>query len=162
MASRATVGGVVLAAAVVAACSGPPDPRAYPGSEDGVSWEEAATRYAIALPSCPTKEFRFDVQPRLRDHLVFTFVASKSCVDGFLAHYGSDPAHPALKWPRDDNHPPFQEDKSQRYGWTYDLTAKSALYNGFRTPNESTFWLYVKSGAEETVYAWSLTTGAPN
>lgn len=50
--------------------------------------------------------------PRLRDHLVFTFVAAKSCVDGFLAHYGSDPAHPALKWPRDDNFPPFDADKS--------------------------------------------------
>ncbi|WP_336160573.1 hypothetical protein [Amycolatopsis sp. VC5-11] len=153
---------VVLLALVAAGCSGPPDPRAYPGSEDGVSWEEAAARYAIALPSCPTKAFRFDVQPRLRDHLIFTFEAAKSCVDGFLTKYGADPAHPGLKWPRDDNFPPFGADKSERYGWTYDLKQRSALYHGFRTPNGSSFWVFVKQGAEETVYAYSLTTGYPN
>ncbi|MGW4401520.1 hypothetical protein ACWEHA_40005 [Amycolatopsis nivea] len=90
--TKKSIAAILFSVAVVAGCGGQRDPRAYPGSEDGVSWEEASARFQMTLPSCPVKEFHFDVQPRLTERLAF--VASKSCVDKFLKQYGDDPANP--------------------------------------------------------------------
>ncbi|WP_409184945.1 hypothetical protein F9C11_12070 [Amycolatopsis sp. VS8301801F10] len=156
------------AAALVAGCSGPPDPRAYPGSEGGVSWEEASARFQMTLPSCPVKDFHFDVQPRLTERLAFAFVAPKSCVDDFLKRYGDDPAKPTRTWPVSDPQPPYDEprppfdaDEMRQFGWTYDPKAKADLYTHLETPSHATFLAFVKPGTEETVYVRSRTSGFP-
>ncbi|MGV9292674.1 hypothetical protein [Amycolatopsis sp. NPDC003676] len=150
------------AAVTVAGCSSPPDPRAYPGSEDGVSWEEASARFQMTLPSCPVKDFHFDVQPRLTERLAFAFVAPKSCVDDYLRKYGADPAEPSLRWPIDKFGPPFDADEMRQFGWTYDPKAKADLYTHLETPYHATFDAFVKPGTEETVYVRSVTPGFPD
>ncbi|MET9262995.1 hypothetical protein [Amycolatopsis sp. NPDC004079] len=131
-------------------------------SEDGVSWEEASARFQMTLPSCPVREFHFDVQPRLTERLAFAFVAPKSGVDDCLRKYGADPANPNLRWPIDEFGPPFDLAEMRQFGWTYEPKAKAGLYTHLETPYHATFEAFVKAGAEETVYVHSLTSGFPD
>ncbi|KDN16259.1 hypothetical protein [Amycolatopsis rifamycinica] len=164
--------GLLAAAAVLAGCGKEPDPRAYPGSESGVSWEDAAARYRISLPSCPVEGFRFDVQPPLTDRLAFTFTAAKSCVDGYLRQYGADPAKPFGHWPTGvsgttggatigPSAPPFDADEMQRFGWVLDPAVRYDEYDTFHAPDRwSTFKVLVKPGPDrEVVYLRSVTLG---
>ncbi|QKV78088.1 hypothetical protein [Amycolatopsis sp. Hca4] len=150
--------GLLAAAAVLAGCGEEPDPRAYPGSESGVSWEDAAARYRISLPACPVEGFRFDVQPPLTDRLAVTFTAPKSCVDGYLRQYGVDPANPQGEVGPQD--PPFDAGEMRQFGWVLDPNVRYDLYFGFHAPDRwSTFWVLVKPGPQEVVYLRSKTLG---
>ncbi|MBB1152549.1 hypothetical protein [Amycolatopsis dendrobii] len=167
--TKKAVAALLLSVAFLAGCDGQPDPRAYPGSESGVSWEAASARFQMTLPPCPVKEFHFDVQPRLTERLAFAFVAPKSCVDEFLKRYGDDPANPTRTWPigdarppYDEARPPFDADEMRQFGWTYDPKAKASLYTRLETPYHATFSAFVKSGPEETVYVRSRTSGFPD
>ncbi|HET6710285.1 hypothetical protein [Amycolatopsis sp.] len=164
--------GLLAAAAVLAGCGKEPDPRAYPGSESGMSWEDAAARYRISLPSCPVEGFRFDVQPPLTDRLAATFTAAKSCVDGYLKQYGVDPAAPSGHWPSGvsgtaggatirPEDPPFDPAEMRQFGWVLDPGVRYDLYFGFHAPDRwSTFWVLVKPGPDrEVVYLRSKTLG---
>lgn len=116
----------------------------------------------MTLPSCPVREFHFDVQPRLTERLAFAFVAPKSGVDDCLRKYGADPANPNLRWPIDEFGPPFDLAEMRQFGWTYEPKAKAGLYTHLETPYHATFEAFVKAGAEETVYVHSLTSGFPD
>jgi hypothetical protein len=127
-----------------------------------MSWEDAAARYRISLPSCPVEGFRFDVQPPLTDRLAFTFTAPKSCVDGYLKQYGVDPADPSVHWPEPGSSaPPFDADEMRQFGWVLDPGVKYDLFFGFHSPDRwSTFWVLVKPGLDrEAVYVRSKTLG---
>ncbi|EOD69473.1 hypothetical protein [Amycolatopsis vancoresmycina] len=154
---------VVAAVLGAAGCAKAPDPRAYAGSESGVSWEEATARYRISPPACPVDGLRFDVQPPLTDRLAFTFTAEKSCVDGYLRQYGVDPAAPPLSWPKDADtvREPFDPQTMQELGWTFDPHVEQVYYAGFRTPDRwSSFEVLVRPGpGRETAYFLSKTLG---
>ena len=169
---RSTVVAVVAVVLVLAGCSKEPDPRAYPGSESGVSWEEATARYRISAPPCPVDDLRFDLQPRLTDRLAFTFTAEKSCVDGYLKQYGVDPATPFGHWPSGVSgtsggrtigpyDPPFDAEEMRQFGWVLDPNVRYDTYDTFHAPNRwSTFNVLVKPGpGREVVYFRSVTLG---
>jgi hypothetical protein len=159
---RLPIVAVVAAALMLAGCGKEPDPRAYPGSESGVSWEEATARYRISPPPCAVDDLRFDLQPRLTDRLAFTFTAEKSCVDDYLKQYGVDPADPWLRWPADfSGRPPLYERTVQDLGWTFDPNVEHVVYSGFRTPDRwSSFDVVVRPGPDrETAYFLSKILG---
>ncbi|MGW4065834.1 hypothetical protein ACWEGE_46620 [Amycolatopsis sp. NPDC004747] len=160
---RLPIVAVVAAVLVLAGCGKEPDPRAYPGSENGVSWEEATARYRISPPPCPVDDLRFDLQPRLTDRLAFTFTAEKSCVDAYLKQYNVDPAAPRLSWPKDADSvkSPFDSRTMQELGWQFDPHVEQVFYAGFRTPDRwSSFDVVVRPGPDrETAYFLSKTLG---
>lgn len=169
---RVPIVAVVAAALMLAGCGKEPDPRAYPGSESGVTWEEATARYRLSLPACPMDGLRFDIQPRLTDRLAFTFTATKSCVDDYLTQHGVDAAHPFGRWPSGVSgtaggatigpyDPPFDAEEMRQFGWVLDPGVQHDTYDDFETPNRwSTFKVLVKPGPDrEVVYFRSVTLG---
>lgn len=112
------------------------DPRAYPGSRSGFSFEDAQEKASVPLPSCAHETARFYLAPGFTDGtIVMDFTAHDECVASFLAGVGIDGSTPVVQWKPvfNESKPPIEPPPGSGITWDFPRTDRVEYWTVDRT-----------------------------
>lgn len=112
------------------------DPKAYPGSRSGFSFEEAQQQASVPLPGCAQETARFYLGPGFADStIVMDFAAGDECVESFLAGVGIDGSTPVVQWKPvfQESGPPVEPPTGSGITWEFPRTDRVEYWTVERT-----------------------------